>query len=101
MRCYVVPAVGQSRGIVIVWRKSMGHVYFVHNNCQVVFGIISVIGAPSWILGIVYASTSVFQRCNLWSQVQDVLGLGYPLLLAGDFNCILTSQDKKGENPLI
>ena len=96
---YMILANGLLGGIVIVWKKFLGNVNFYNIDGQVAFGVITLNHGPSWILGVVYASTSVFQRRFLWSQVQDVLFLQIPLFLIGDFNSILNASGKKGGKP--
>ena len=74
----------------------MGTINFYHIDRQITFGVATLNHASSWILGTVYASTSVFQHHFLWSQIHDVLSLQVPLLLIEDFNYILNTVDKKG-----
>ena len=57
---FMVPAVGLSGGIVIIWKKVLGLIDFYHLDRQVAFGVISLNHGPTWILGVVYASTNVF-----------------------------------------
>ena len=90
---------GSLRGIIVAWAKNLGAIHFMHTNRQLALGVISISNEPTWILGVIYASTSAFDRCQVWSQVQVVLALETPLLIAGDFNCILHSEDKRGGKP--
>lgn len=85
----MIPAIGLSGGIIIGWLKNFGKVIFFHTNRQIAFGIITMPNSPSWILGIVYAITSVFECRVLWSQVLDVLHLNMSMILVGDFNYFL------------
>lgn len=62
---YIIPAIGLSGGIVIAWLKNLCKVPLFHTNRQVFFNVISMPNAPSWILGIVHASISVFERLEL------------------------------------
>ena len=67
---YLILAVGLSGGIVIAWHKGIGDISFMHVNRQMALGVISTHNEPTWILGVVYASTSYIKQCNLWDQVQ-------------------------------
>lgn len=70
---YTISAIDLSGGIVIAWRKNLEKVSFFHSNRYIAFGIVSLPNESSWIVGVVYASTSVHERRNLWSQILNVL----------------------------
>lgn len=49
-----------------------------------------------FILSVIYASTK-WQRCKfLWNEILKLSQLSIPHLIAGDFNCITSSDLKKG-----
>lgn len=84
------------RGIVIAWRKNLGAIHFLHINRQLTFGVLSFPNQPTWLLGVVYSSTFVMEHCQVWVQVQQVLGSGFPMLVGSDFNFVLRLKIKKG-----
>ena len=88
-----------SRGIVVIWRKGLGQITYMHVNRQVCFGVFSLFLGPIWILGVLYASTNALRCRMLWESIDHVFSLGPPLLLVGDFNCILHSSDEKRGRP--
>lgn len=54
---YMVPSIGLSGDIVVVWRKELGRVNFTYNYLQVLFGHTTPQSGPTWILAIVYTNT--------------------------------------------
>ncbi|XP_038972754.1 uncharacterized protein LOC120104917 [Phoenix dactylifera] len=52
-----------------------------------------------WVLSAVYASTDYRVRRALWEEASQMISHGHPMLMAGDFNCIVDSQEKMGGNP--
>ena len=75
----------------------MGRITFLYVNRQVCFSLITPDQDPSWILAIAYASTYGIQRHKLWDLISNVSQTRLPLLLIGDFNVILSVEDKRGE----
>lgn len=54
--CDFIPAVGQSGGIVLTWRKHLVNIQTVWVERQVLFGVISDQDYLPWLLAAVYAS---------------------------------------------
>lgn len=92
----MIMAVGLSGGIIVVWKQTLDQVDFTHGDRQAIFGVIWQEQKPSWILGVVYASTCGLDHWKLWVETEAVLSLGLPVVLIGDSNCIVNSIDKKG-----
>ena len=54
---YMVPTIGLSFGIVVVWKLGLEKIDFFHSNRQIAFGIVTPTVGPSWLLGALYAGT--------------------------------------------
>ena len=52
-----------------------------------------------WILTACYFKIFGWVRRNLWVELNRVLDLKIPTLIAGDFNCSLTAEEKMGRAP--
>lgn len=91
-----IPSVGLSGGIIALWRKSLSQVDFVASSSQLISGVISEGNDVPWIVGGVYAKCSAHGRRDLWKASEDLLQLDCPVLLAGDFNCITSAEEKVG-----
>ena len=54
-----------------------------------------------WLLGGVYAKCSTVGRRELWNKTKELLNdnVNLPVLLAGDFNCIIDAEEKLGGAP--
>ncbi|XP_038970577.1 uncharacterized protein LOC120104120 [Phoenix dactylifera] len=61
--------------------------------------VISEGSGNPWVLAAVYASTEFRERRVLWEEASHLIGQGHPLLMAGDFNCIVGSHEKMGGKP--
>lgn len=64
--------------------------------CQQVALVISDGSSGPWLLSGVYASTDYRVRRTLWAEIKSLLAQGFPSLIAGDFNCIVQPQEKRG-----
>ena len=55
----------------------------------------------NWILTAVYASPRHKERCMLWNNLTTVANTyNLPWIIAGDFNEMLSSDDKLGGRPI-
>lgn len=108
MELYMIPLQGLS-GIIIVQKKYLGDITFTHFD-QLFFGIVTSQHNTSWMIefvyantntsqmvGFVYANTNGIKRWRLWMHVENVLLLGLPLIILGDFNYILNESNKQGD----
>lgn len=78
---YIIRIIGLSGGIVIAWLKNLDQFTLFHSNKQIMFGVIFLPNEPSWIIGVVFASTLVYDCHDLWSQILNVLHLDISMLI--------------------
>ena len=57
-------------------------------------GIITLALGPTWVLGAIYARTCLIEHQQLWKHILSVQTLALPMLIIGDFNCILNCEYK-------
>ncbi|XP_038974426.1 uncharacterized protein LOC120105762 [Phoenix dactylifera] len=93
---YAVESQGLSGGIIVTWLQG-GCKIDVFNGCnQEVIIVISEEDRSPWVLAAVYASTRFIERRTLWEEASQLISQGYPMLVAGDFNCIVHPHEKMG-----
>ncbi|XP_038978036.1 uncharacterized protein LOC120108503 [Phoenix dactylifera] len=96
---YAVESRGLSGGIIVTWRLESCRLDTFHVCAQKVIMVISEGTNDPRVLAAVYASTDFRQRRRLWEEASQLVDRGYPLLMAGDFNCIVDPQEKMGGKP--
>lgn len=87
---------GLSGGIVALWRNPSIRIEASHRCHQQVALVVKEGTAPPWLLLGVYASTDYREQHVLWSEILSFLGEGLPTIVAGDFNCIVGTSEKRG-----
>ncbi|KAI0492136.1 hypothetical protein KFK09_026402 [Dendrobium nobile] len=93
---FMVPAGGLSGGLFILWRKDFAVFSVLEASSQLVVGKLEVIGKGSWIVASVYGSTDSQERKLLWDSLEKHCSVDLPLVIGGDFNCILSQDEKRG-----
>ncbi|XP_038971770.1 uncharacterized protein LOC120104539 [Phoenix dactylifera] len=93
---YAVDSQGLSGGILVLWRRGVATIDVFHNCSQQVIMVISTPDAAPWVLCGVYASTDHRVRRILWQEITDLTAQGIPAVVIGDFNCILSQDEKRG-----
>lgn len=93
-----VDATGQSGGIWLLWRSSVGTITIVESSDQFVYGTVED-GTEKLNLIVVYAAPSATRRSDLWGQIKTVIqNIDGPLVIGGDFNTILRVDERTGGN---
>ncbi|XP_038984376.1 uncharacterized protein LOC103706536 [Phoenix dactylifera] len=93
---YAVDSRGLSGGIIVLWRLGGVGIDVFHKCNQQVILVISEGVGPPWVLLATYASTNYRERRVLWEEATNLIQLGHPVMMAGDFNCIDSPEDKRG-----
>ncbi|XP_038981158.1 uncharacterized protein LOC120110407 [Phoenix dactylifera] len=93
---YAVDSRGLSGGILLLWRRGVATFDVFHNCPQQVVMVTSAPDAAPWVMCGVYASTDYRVRRVLWQEIASLTAQGVPTVVVGDFNCILSSGDKRG-----
>lgn len=87
--------------IWIKWHSERIHFELISKPNQLIHGRVNILGSHSFLLTCVYAENEARLRTSLWSSLCDIAGSSYsPWIIMGDFNCPLTSKDKKGGNSI-
>ncbi|CAL9017859.1 unnamed protein product, partial [Prunus brigantina] len=93
----VVDAIGFSGGLWLLWNDSKVTVEIVGTSDQSISACVSWPGQPPWMFTAIYASPNRVKREKLWEYLTFVAeSHDLPWLLAGDFNDILSTDDKMG-----
>ncbi|XP_020694670.1 uncharacterized protein LOC110108384 [Dendrobium catenatum] len=93
---FLLPSAGLSGGIMVMWRSNLASFSVVKTSDQCVMGELNVFNRGVWIITTVYASKESVRRRCLWDLVQGAAQSNIPSIIGGDFNCILSKEDKKG-----
>ncbi|KAI0510829.1 hypothetical protein KFK09_011438 [Dendrobium nobile] len=93
---FMVPSVGLSGGLLILWRCDLADFTVVKHSSQMVVGNLKMINKGDWKIALVYGSTDVQERKFLWEDLGRQCDDDSPLIIGGDFNCILSQEEKRG-----
>lgn len=91
-----VPAIGMSRGIIVLWKETIGWVSPVAVTKACLHLVISPTPNDSWVLSIIYNGCTLACKRSMWAQLSGMSNLELPWLLIGDFNSIVSSDKHRG-----
>ncbi|GLT52016.1 hypothetical protein SLA2020_253800, partial [Shorea laevis] len=102
---YQIDPIGYSGGIWVLWRSDLVHVSILSATAQEVHAMVrSRNFTVSCLLSAIYANPDFNNRKLLWDNLCAISTVAsannLPWLMIGDFNEKLTSNDKRGENPI-
>lgn len=87
--------------IWIKWNSERLSFTPISMNQQLLHGSVSITGISTFLLTYIYAENEAKQRTTLWNSLRDLAnGCNIPWVVMGDFNCVLSSKDKVGGNPI-
>ncbi|KAK1324515.1 hypothetical protein QJS10_CPA01g00704 [Acorus calamus] len=93
-----IPSTGQAGGLMVCWKNSP-YISCSLGTDQAIYLVFHPPNRdPSLFVG-VYASTQVEARKQMWDETTEVIKTGLPTVIAGDFNTLLWSSDKRGGAP--
>jgi hypothetical protein len=94
--------IGYAGGIWLLWNSDVVDVSILVATEQEIHAVIKVRSSNfSWLLSSIYASPRFRERKILWENLIHVASLhNLPWLLAGDFNEVLSSEEKFGGLPI-
>ncbi|KAK8951856.1 hypothetical protein KSP39_PZI003968 [Platanthera zijinensis] len=93
------PAAGKSGGILILWRRDIINVTIVQAMNQCVIVTATLPDHRQWLIAFVYANKAYHVRRQAWELLAAHNGTSLPMIVGGDFNCLLRSDDKSGLSP--
>ncbi|KAK4482042.1 hypothetical protein RD792_012965 [Penstemon davidsonii] len=91
------PIDGRSGGIWLLWQKENIRVEVLSVDPQVIHAIIGPNSQREWLCSGVYARPNPAVRESLWKNLEDLsTAVRLPWMLTGDFNQVISSNEKKG-----
>ncbi|KAI0498599.1 hypothetical protein KFK09_019489 [Dendrobium nobile] len=93
---FYIPSSGLSGGIIILWKSKVAEFSVIDHSSQVVIGDLKIQNKCLWRIASVYGSIDVHKRKELWEMLNKHSDKDIPMAIGGDFNCILTKEDKIG-----
>ncbi|XP_020677236.1 uncharacterized protein LOC110095870 [Dendrobium catenatum] len=93
---FVVPSVGFSGGLMVIWRNDLAVFSIIEASSQMILGKLEVHSKGSWIVSSVYGSTYANERKCLWMDIGRHCSTDLPMVVGGDFNCVLSQSEKRG-----
>ncbi|KAK9998851.1 hypothetical protein SO802_018454 [Lithocarpus litseifolius] len=93
---------GYAGGIWLFWHLEVVDISKLASIEQEIHALVKVKSYNfSWLLSAIYASPRAFELYWLWDNLSIVSGIhDLPWVLLGDFNEVLCSDDKFGDNPM-
>lgn len=89
--CFDLAITGSGAGLAHrnVVEVAVVRIDFIASSPLAVHGAITTYGAPTWIFSAVYASTDYRERIDFWAEIDDMAGMGMPMLVMGSlyFRC--------------
>lgn len=93
--CYLLPSIGASSGLVLIWKKSID-IHIISSSVNYITALIlnDSISLP-WYLTGVYGPKNPIYKPNFWDNLTRT-GKSFdgPWCIAGDFNVLLEQKDK-------
>ncbi|KAL0921354.1 hypothetical protein M5K25_008418 [Dendrobium thyrsiflorum] len=93
---------GLAGGIMVFWKTSKVTFKVLEEIDQCILGSLEDDSGNCFLIATVYANTNYVERRALWHFLnQHCSNLDSPLIVGGDFNCVLNQFDKKGGKPFV
>ncbi|KAI0515960.1 hypothetical protein KFK09_008631 [Dendrobium nobile] len=93
---FVVPSVGLSGGLMVLWRNDLASFSIVEATSQMILGKLEVHGKGSWIVASIYGNTDAHERRRLWVDIERHCSNELPMIVGGDFNFVVSRSEKRG-----
>ncbi|KAI0496466.1 hypothetical protein KFK09_022783 [Dendrobium nobile] len=93
---FQVRAVGLSGGLMVLCRKDLASFTIIESSSQMILGLLNVTGRGSWKIASVYGSTSRLEIRKLWIDLEKHCTGNPPMVVGGDFNCVMSQAKKRG-----
>ncbi|XP_020683339.1 uncharacterized protein LOC110100250 [Dendrobium catenatum] len=92
---YIVPSDGLSGAMLLLWRSDLASFSVFKESDQCVIEKLKVPNKGMWMVATVYGSKEVVKRRSLWGCIREAANLKLPLVVGGDFNCIISQDEKR------
>lgn len=90
------PTQGKWGGILVLWRKDALYINVLEAMNQCIFREATFSNNITWNIATIYANKKYHMRRELWNLLNNTTNRSLPLTIGGDFNYILSVNDKKG-----
>lgn len=99
---YATDTIGYAGCLWLLWKKDEAEVFVLSTTEQEIHASVKVCNSnTTWLISSIYASPHLVERRILWSNLSKVAELhSLPQLLLGDFNKMLSGEDKFGGRSL-
>ncbi|XP_028554743.1 uncharacterized protein LOC114580663 [Dendrobium catenatum] len=98
---FMIPSNGLSGGLMILWRKDLAMFSVIEESPQFIIGTLNVFNKNNWLVAAVYGSTNAIERKIIWESLEKHCSNEMPMVVGGDFNCVLSQEDKRGGKKFI
>ncbi|XP_020676925.1 uncharacterized protein LOC110095645 [Dendrobium catenatum] len=90
------PVNSTSGGILVMWKRALASFDVTEHSSQLIMGTHNSNNLGKWNIATVYGGRDVQTCRKLWQDLEGCLIGDNPAIIGGDFNCILSKEDKKG-----
>ncbi|KAI0529343.1 hypothetical protein KFK09_001890 [Dendrobium nobile] len=94
--CFHHPADGIAGAILILWKSCLADFTVITHSPQLILGSLKTPNKGIGNVAMVYGHKNHQGRRELWSCLEDFMSEDTPTLVGGDFNCLLSKEDKRG-----
>ncbi|XP_020684934.2 uncharacterized protein LOC110101395 [Dendrobium catenatum] len=93
---FLHPSRGNSGGIMVIWNTKVASFSVTISSDQCVMGELDIFNKSKWMVATIYGSREFQGRRELWRSMDGMVEKDTPTVIEGDFNCILSQEEKKG-----
>ncbi|KAI0497209.1 hypothetical protein KFK09_020431 [Dendrobium nobile] len=87
---------GLSGGIFVLWDTNVAVFNMIDSSNQCIIGDLLINNNKKWRVAAVYSNKECSKRRELWDKLVIHSSVEDPMVIAGDFNCLTSREDKKG-----
>ncbi|XP_020673576.1 uncharacterized protein LOC110093128 [Dendrobium catenatum] len=90
-----VPSDGLSGGLLVLWKANFVRFHIVEFCSQFILGDLDIPNKGILSIASIYGKKDVYKRRRIWERLEVHSSKDLPMVLGGDFNCILSKDDKR------
>ncbi|XP_028550148.1 uncharacterized protein LOC114579514 [Dendrobium catenatum] len=89
-----VPSEGLSGALLVLWKANFVRFQIVEFCSQFIIGDLDIPNKGNWRIASIYGNKDAYKRRRIWERFEVYSSKDLPMVLGGDFNCILSKDDK-------